>query len=332
MLTTLTERAAQTVAGRAQRVFSGTVKWQAGRGTVEGVLEILIDRQTKLPTRTSFVGHCAAAACSFTQSASYDAKLAVNVPSPILRPNAVQLYGARTDRKLVWRQHDNALTETGKLGDAVLNSVDLAGRFRTVIAAVGSPVVYAMEPNGDLFWLRHVGFRDGSSAWKGPEKIGNGWTSFDKIIAGEDGVIYGRLPDGALRWHRHLGHADGSNSWAHPQLVGQGWGVFKDIVAGSNGVVYGIRRNGDLIWHRHVDHRDGGKTWADPPQNVGAGWQNFKSVFSPGGGIVYSVKTNGNLVWHRHHDHAVGDKNWSKPVTVGSGWSNLKHVFAVRED
>ena len=150
-----------------------------------------------------------------------------------------------------------------------MNTVDFS-RFSTVTAAIGSPVVYAMVPNGDLWWFRHDGFRDGSPRWsKSAERIGNGWTIFDKIIAGEDGVIYGRFPDGRLRWHRHLAHADGSKVWAQDRDVRQasdGWGRFTDIFAGSGGVLYGIEPNGDLRWHKHEGYLTGENSWA--PEKV----------------------------------------------------------------
>jgi hypothetical protein len=202
------------------------------------------------------------------------------------------------------------------------------GNFAAVTAAIGSPVIYAMQPNGDLFWYRHDGFRTGSDSGLMPSRIGNGWDEFDKIIAGEDGVIYGRLPDGTLRWFRHLGHADGSVSWTEPKDVGTGWDGFIEIFAGSSGVLYGIRPNGDLMWYQHVGHLDGSPSWIGP-RKVGNGWQNMKAVLSVGHGVIYGIDSNGNLIWYQHLGYETGEDRFADNVTIDTGWSDFKLVFAL---
>lgn len=207
--------------------------------------------------------------------------------------------------------------------------------YRTVIAAIGSPVVYAMDENGDLFWYRHDGFKNGTSVWRGPKQVGNGWTVFDKLIAGQDGVIYGRKPDGTLRWYKHLGHDDGSKSWAQDRDVlapSGGFGRFKDIFAGSNGVLYGILLNGDLIWNRHEGFADGTASWNLPNSRVGNGWQTMKAVLSVGQGIIYAISPEGNLIWFNHLGHATGENRSADSVVIGKGWADFKQVFAINSD
>jgi hypothetical protein len=233
-----------------------------------------------------------------------------------------------------WFKHGQALAPTPgtpRLRGPIATAVDW-NKYSIVTAAVGSPVVYAMEPNGDLYWFRHDGYRSGAADWRrSRERIGNGWNSFDTIVAGENGVIYGRFPDGRLRWHRHLGHTDGSISWAEARVVreaSEGWGNFIRIFAGSNGVLYGIQRNGDLMWHQHRDHQSGGPTFTAPKPRVGNGWQEMKAVFSVGRGIIYGVKPGGELTWFRHNGHTDGEFAWAANQDIAVGWGNFRHVFA----
>jgi hypothetical protein len=48
------------------------------------------------------------------------------------------------------------------------------GRFSKIFSA-GEGDIYAIEPNGDLFWYKHDGWRDGTPAWRGGERIASGW-------------------------------------------------------------------------------------------------------------------------------------------------------------
>jgi Tachylectin len=328
--TGLAEGPRRPVNGREQRVFAGNLRWQAGRDFNEGAVEILVDAGLTLPTRIAFTGQCASRPCTLTQTLDFSTSLMVTAPV-VPGADAVQLYATTGPGELTWRQHRNPMTGAGPLGSTITFRSDFATRYRTVIAAIGQAVFYAMTPDGDLYWLRHLGYRDGSDRWLGPTKVGNGWTTFDKLIAGENGVIYGRMPDGQLRWYRHLGYLDGSMSWANPQTVGSGWQGFIDIFAGSAGTLYGILPNGDLMWHRHLGHETGAATWIDPSRKVGNGWQGSK-VHSAGDGILYVINRDGELHWYRHHGYENGDYNWAVDLTLDRGWDDFKYVFAVRSE
>jgi hypothetical protein len=326
----LTERPLQMFNGREQRVFGGKVRWQAGRNVNAGTVEILVDRRRMLPTRTSFMGQCATRACSFIQTMEFNTSLTISAPI-VASMDAIQLYATTSRDRLAWREHANAMVGAGPLGRAITFRNDFATRYRTVIAAIGQPVFYAVTPSGDLFWLRHLGYRDGSDRWLGPIKIGNGWNSFDKIIAGENGVIYGRLPDGRLRWQQHRGHLDGAISWTAAHIVGTGWHGFIDIFAGSAGTIYGIKPNGDLVWHRHLGHETGAASWIEPSRKVGNGWQDIR-VLSAGRGVIYGVRPNGELTWFRHHGYLTGEDWSADSIRVDTGWRDFKHVVAVRSE
>ena len=241
-----------------------------------------------------------------------------------------------TDGALYWYKHWQALAANPAVnrlqGPKKVSSDPDWSSYKTVVAAVGSPVFYAMAENGDLFWYRHDGFKNGTAVWQGPKQVGNGWTVFDKIIAGEDGVIYGRKPDGTLRWYKHLGHNDGSKSWAQDHDVltpADGFGRFKDIFAGSEGVLYGILPNGDLIWNKHKGFADGTASWDLANSRVGNSWQNMKAVLSVGRGIIYAISPEGNLIWFNHLGYATGENRFAESVVVGKGWTDFKQVFAI---
>jgi len=44
--------------------------------------------------------------------------------------------------------------------------------------------VYAIQPNGDMLFYKHAGYRDGSPDWPiQAQKIGNGW-NFEEVLSG----------------------------------------------------------------------------------------------------------------------------------------------------
>ena len=251
-----------------------------------------------------------------------------DVPAP--RGGRSQLYRVSAEGDVTWYTHWRALgpqaAELPLQGPKKVNQD--WDEYVFVTAAIDAPVVYAMDAAGDLFWFRHEGIREGSDRWRGPIKVGVGWTMFDKIIAGENGVIYGRLPDGQLRWQRHLGHGDGSVVWTDPQMVDTGWNRYIDIFAGSGGVLYGIKPNGDLMWHRHLGHQTGAVQWIAPARLVGTSWHTL-TVRSVGRGVIYAITQSGELLWYRHHGYENGEPDWALNLTIDRGWRDLKHVFVL---
>lgn len=213
------------------------------------------------------------------------------------------------------------------------------GHFEHVFYG-GNGIIYAVEPRveasvhvtgrptpasgGELLWFRHLGREDGSFKWEGSKKVGTGWSGFEHIFSGGDGVIYVIEPfveatvhvtgrptpasGGNLRWYRHLGQQDGSFKWEGPQKVGTGWSGLKQVFSGDDGVIYAVEQvveatvpitgrvipasGGNLRWFRHLGRKDGSFRW-EGPKKVGSGWGGFKEVLSGGGGAV-SVGVNDN--------------------------------------
>jgi hypothetical protein len=178
---------------------------------------------------------------------------------------------------------------------------------------------------GDLTWAHHIGREDGSFKWEGPKKVGAGWSGFEHVFSGGDGIIYGITPivetkvdptggetpasGGDLWWYRHVGSADGSFKWEGPKKVGNGWGGLEHVFSGGDGIIYLITRSvpaslptgigpglggqpasgGDLMWARHIGRDDGSFKWQGPLKKVGTGWGRLNHVFSGGGGIIYAI-------------------------------------------
>jgi hypothetical protein len=208
--------------------------------------------------------------------------------------------------------------------------------FVAPIPAVGAPVFYTVDRNGDLFWQRSDGAADGTDNWTTVDPgIGNGWTIFDRVIAGEQGTLYGRYgPDqehpGVLRWYRHLGYKDGSGNWVDGINVGDAaeWSRFDRLIASSDGVIYGLLPNGDLIWHRHLGFMDGSINWATP-QKVGNVWQGFKALMSPGCGLIFALNDKGELLRYRHKGYLTGDVIRDGPTVIASGLKSIAKMYAV---
>jgi hypothetical protein len=76
----LKEGPRRVIDGREQRMFAGNVRWQAGRNTNEGNVEIAIDAAHMLPTRMAFTGQCAHRTCTFTQTMDFSSSLTVTRP------------------------------------------------------------------------------------------------------------------------------------------------------------------------------------------------------------------------------------------------------------
>jgi hypothetical protein len=111
---------------------------------------------------------------------------------------------------------------------------------------------------GDLMWYRHLGQQDGSFKWEGPKKVGTGWSGFEKLFAGGDGILYlvepvvepsvhiqGRTPPqsgGDLRWYRHVGQQDGSFKWEGPKKVGTGWSGLEEVFSAGRQAVGNVSR------------------------------------------------------------------------------------------
>jgi Tachylectin len=248
--------------------------------------------------------------------------------------SSVQIYRVKGSGELDWRTHlDPVAAETGLLGLVGPNRLGF-GWDNKIIPVLGSPIFYTMTANGDLYWNRHDGFRSGEDTWtRNSARVGNGWHTATSIVAAEDGVVYARQADGRLDWFKHTGQRSGTYNWDGPKTVAPasaGWGEYTTIFAGSDGVLYGVKPNGDLEWRKHLGYLNGDDRWSEA-KKVGDRWDAPKAIISAGRGVFYLVTPEDNgLKWYHHKGAADGTYSWDNPVTIDTGWNDVKAAFALR--
>lgn len=263
------------------------------------------------------------------------------------------IYGVHPDGQLAWFRHDGALVGGGleSWGDTKIVGTGWQGLAH--VFSAGDGIIYVVASNGELRWYRHGGYREGGGleTWEpqdtGHRVVGTGWNGLRHVFWGGDGVIYAVTPNGELRWYKHNGypHGGGLETW-EPQdtshrVVGQGWGDMLHVFSAGNGIIYAVTPAGELLWFRHRGYLHGGglETWE--PQDtgfkiVGHGWQDARHIIWGGQGILYVVAGDGTLRWYKHNGYEIGgDLSTWEPQdtgfrTVGTGWGEVQHVFAMR--
>ena len=188
--------------------------------------------------------------------------------------------------------------------------------------------VYTVTPSGDMNWYRHDNYRGGTDKWTAPKRVGWGWGTYRKIIAGGDGILYGLAGDGTLYWYKHLDVANASDNpqWSGRFPVHTGWGDLVHIFSGGEGVMYVVRQDGNLLWYRHKGYQTGTDDW-EGPKEVGTGWAHFKSLFSTGEGHIYAIQPNGDLYAYHHTGYKDGQPFWNPNLILGHGWDSYAFVF-----
>ena len=176
-------------------------------------------------------------------------------------------------------------------------------------------VIYAVKPDGDLLWYRHV-HRPGDPGEAigrvgGPPifwanngagtRIGIGWDKIHGLTtsrraappqSSNDYVIYAVREDGALCWYQDQ-RADGTSApdgtgWAalSGTAIGSGWRHMPLLVAGATGVLYLAKPDGGLYWYQDMT-RDGGSRpdgwgWAsNSDSKIGEGWIPYQDPALP---------------------------------------------------
>jgi hypothetical protein len=197
------------------------------------------------------------------------------------------IYGITQDGKLTWSRHTGLLTgqgsdEPGAWEEAREVSGDF-GQYRKVFSA-GDGVIYAIAEDGQLFWMRHVGFADGTPSFEGPIAVAAGWGEYELVFSGGHGVIYAAGADGILKWNKHLGFESGAAEWQGPKDVGRGWNGLRTAFSAGGGIIYSIAPDGILRWYRHNGYLDGAGlesagSW-EARTDVGRGWNSFATVIA----------------------------------------------------
>lgn len=212
------------------------------------------------------------------------------------------------------------------------------GSFKDVFYG-GDGIIYAIKPiieeqvhivgkttprsGGELLWAKHLGRMDGTFRWQDFKIVGTGWSNFERVFYGGEGVIYAiekfnearilitgqHIPasGGGLMWAKHLGRDNGEFKWMDFRKVGHMWSGMKQVFSAGNGILYLIdpvieatisingrhtpSSGGNLRWYRHLGFQNGTSNW-EPPRQVGTGWGFFQEVFSGGGGLLPAPVSN----------------------------------------
>lgn len=155
------------------------------------------------------------------------------------------------------------------------------GGMRSAGAPYVAPVLYGVEPGGDLRWYRYDGNGEedpsGRTGWApgSGNTIGNGWEHF-QILFSAGGALLGVEPNGDLRWYAYVGQGaedrSGNTGWSanSGNVIGHGWNRFSKIVGdlsdhdGLGQEIYAIEPNGNMFWYKYM-----GDGRSDPAGSVG---------------------------------------------------------------
>jgi len=150
-----------------------------------------------------------------------------------------------------------------------------------LLCAAADGVIYAVAPDGKLYWYRHLAAATGPGGWVNDGarlQIGRGgWAQYQRLFAGPQGTLYAANADGDLSWYRRENPASPDGSWVNDgqrTTIGRGW-THPHLLAGDDGAVYATAKDGDLSWYRHLDQHGGTWSWANngQPKQIGTGFK-----------------------------------------------------------
>ncbi len=294
-------------------------------------------RARNSPVATKLEAQCQAQRMSRSVSAASSAILPIDTNAPTsvpVPPNAPAfIYTIGNNGSLRWFRHDGAKPSPESwTGPRV---VDSGWQNNRLVFAGGDGVLYAITNSGVLMRYQHTGIASGSAknagGWSPPQTLASGWGSVVQAFSVGHGVLYAVTDDGTLSWYRHTGYANGKATFEGPKKVSSGWNGLKSF-SGGDGVLYTITPDGTLRWYRHLAYLTGGAsstpgTWA-ARREVGTGWNDFASVFSAGNGNIYAVMRDGTVRWYRHRGYMDGANSWDAPITVATGWNDVRVAIA----
>lgn len=103
------------------------------------------------------------------------------------------------------------------------------------VFSTGEGVIYAVDPQGKLWWYKHRGYLTGTQDWEGPKQVGTGWGAFRKVFSPSEGYIYALTQTGEMLWYQHQGYQDGSVRWRGPTTIGSTWGDYSFVFSAMQG-------------------------------------------------------------------------------------------------
>ena len=151
------------------------------------------------------------------------------------------IYAMESNGTLLWYKHIG-----GPLG---ANPSDWVGHYRDVtppatlagmpgdrlVFSGGKGNIYSVTDTGELRWLEHRGYLDGTNEWAyggSPGFLGGGWGHYVHVVAAPEYVFYGLTADGELHWRRYL---PDSRTWEGPITMLTGVPACRALFVGLEG-------------------------------------------------------------------------------------------------
>ncbi len=274
-------------------------------------------------------------------------------PTVEVFPPAV-LYVVAHNGDLHWYRNEESSRPGGWInwqGPVRLDTDDNWSEYVKVLSG-GGPGLYAMRPDGILWWYGHDGHWDGSPRLRGPVQVGTGWQGFTFIFSTGNYVIYGVRPSGEVIWYRHHGAARGDGSasaWTQQIPVDEGWTGFARVFSGGDGLIYAIREDGELLRRKHLGYKTGTREW-QPWEPIAIGWNGFRDVVAAEDGVLYAFTHDGRILWCRYGERKILSSGgagagsaagsggptsysvvtmWEGPVEIRRGLPAYHHVFGL---
>ncbi|MEU0092657.1 tachylectin-related carbohydrate-binding protein [Kribbella sp. NPDC006257] len=192
------------------------------------------------------------------------------------------------------------------------------------ITCTPSQSIFATKPNGELWLYQFNDLSDSNASpvWNAPPKLlGNGWDTFNKLLAGPDGWIYGiraaaNNGGGLFAYHWNGTKFDVAakplggifNGWAEPSRLNK-------ITIDARGDFFLIQDNGGL---RRYVLDSATNTFSSQP--LGTGWNVFDSITATGDGVIHARKPAGTLT--RYQFEKTSDRFIHVVQDGASGWQN----------
>ncbi|WP_315836881.1 tachylectin-related carbohydrate-binding protein [Bradyrhizobium prioriisuperbiae] len=204
--------------------------------------------------------------------------------------------------------------------------------------------LYMVLLNGDVIWRCNDSANrpGGSTEWREPKKIKEGWGQHAKFFNAGGQSIYYIDDAGKLFGQKHKGLVLGTNDWSETVQVGWGWNSFAHVFSGGKNVIYAIESGGAMRWYRHIGGPLGGNLsdWDGyykdiTPAATLAGLPSNRLVFSGGEGHIYSVTNTGELCHLEHRGYRDGSNDWAyggTPGFIGGGWGQYVQAVAAPDN
>lgn len=241
-----------------------------------------------------------------------------------------------------------AVPGQARRGPESVAAPDSEQRYVQLVPA-GDGIIYGLQANGELVWLRHLGWQDGNPSWANggtPRVLDAGWLSFRWVLASRDGQLFGVTQDGQVTWFRYLlsNPETGEGKWASGSgaVIRSRLGNYEHVCGGPNGVIYGVQPSSRrLFWHCYqaADGSTGASAWSGKgvPVAIGMAWTR-PITQSIGAHLVNLPFTDPNgFLYDRDGDkltrhHYAGADGWDESFESGPlapGWADLRMAIPM---